>query len=156
MASPQKKPKNWRTNGSKRSSFSAGKLAVELHDLLEIPMDVYHSKGGFRYEEPATGRRIIVSIVKVMVDALQREESIRIPGFGVFAVKDKPARRSGHSFVAVDKDGTILATSPVPITTGPKKVVVFYPSAHLEALVNIKEPNVPNWAQRKAIRNWSK
>lgn len=156
MASQPKKSRNWRKNGSKRSSFSSTKLAAELHDLLEIPLNSYKSSGGFRYSHPTKGRQIINSIVKVMVDALNREEAIRIPCFGSFVVEDKAPRKSGNNIVASSKDGDILGVSNIPLITAAKKVVVFYPSVHLKAMLNVEEPNVPNFKQRKAIESWSK
>ena len=156
MASLPKKYRNWRKNGSKRSSFNASKMAAELHDLLEIPLNSYKSSGGFWYNHPTKGRQIINAIVKVMVDALNREEAVRIPGFGSFVVEDRAPRKSGNNIVASSKDGDILGVSNIPLITPAKKVVVFYPSVHLKAMLNVEEPNVPNCKQHKAIESWSK
>ena len=147
------KPKSWRSNRSRPSTFHLKSLARELHELLELPMSVLHSSGGFRYERPLKGTFIIRTIIKTMVDALQRGESIRIPGFGTFKVESRNVP-SGGAIRASTKDGRIIGNTKTSIPHPPKQKVVFYPSVHLQAMVNLKFPNVPNYHQKIAIESW--
>lgn len=150
----RKKPANWRSSKSRYSSFSKKALARELHYLLDIPIQVFKSKGGFRYERPVKGQEIIDVVIKTMVDALRNGESISIKGFGTFRVEEIKPRRTGHNIMASTADGEILGWSSVPIDHPIKKVVVFLPSPHLKAMVNMNPPNVPNKKQREAIESW--
>ena len=138
---------------SRRSDLSFGKLTKELHELLEIPNTVHYSSGGFRYERPETGALIIRTIVKTMVDALQREEDVIIPGFGRFSVEARKVR-SGGTLQSVASNGDILGLSKKAAKHGPKKYVIFYPSAHLTGMLNTSSPNVPNARQRRVMKTW--
>lgn len=114
-------------------------MAEELHDLLDIPREVFRSSGGFQYVEPTKGRQIIATIARSMVDALRREEMIRIKGFGTFTVKVRPVC-SGGTLLTTDKYGEITGLSPVHVPYPPKKRVIFRPSQHLLDMVNRSLP----------------
>lgn len=143
----------WRHTRSRRSSFSSQALAKELHELLEIPMTVLYSSGGFRYEKPKKGTLIIQAIVKSLVSALQRGESVSINGFGRFTVETQKVR-SGGTLRAAASNGDIIGSPKISVLMAPKKRIIFYPSAHLTALLNQESPYVPNYTQKKAMLNW--
>ena len=148
------KNNTWRGgHKSRQSSFHQGILAWELHELLEIPRTVKKSSGGFRYERPELGQKIIQTIVKTMTSALQREEEISIPGFGRFRVETRKVR-AGGTIQAVQSNGDIIGRPIIAMPHAPKKYVIFYPSPHLSALINQENPNVLNAKQRKAMKTW--
>lgn len=90
---------------------------VTRADLAEA---VYRQVGLSRNESAA----LVESVLDLVVDALQRGESVKISAFGTFAVRQK-GRRIGRN----PKTGV-----EVPIL--PRKVLVFRPSQVLKARIN--------------------
>ena len=147
--------KGWRRNRSRRSSFHSGVLTRELHELLDIPYTTLRTATNSRkYVRPLKGELILRSIVKAMVSALQRGETINIRGFGIFRVETQKVR-SGGTIRAAKSNGDIIGSPKISIPMKPKKRVIFYPSAHLTALINQDNPDGLNYEQKKAMLSWS-
>lgn len=136
------------------SAFKMREMAWELHELLDIPKTICHSKGvGHSYQQPKKGQEILTAIVRAMVNALQREEEVNIRNFGRFVVEDRVVD-SGGTIIESGGPGkiTIVKKSlPHPKT---KKRVIFYPSNHLLAMVNQRPDCVLSAQQRKAMKSW--
>ena len=116
------------------------KLALEIHDLLDIPLD--------NHGEPRKGFEIINAFKSTMVSALRRGEHIRVNGFGIFrVVETKGKRRTGSNFARQtgERYGTTLEHLP-------KKYVKFIPSEHLKAMLN----GDTTWDEKRAMEIWDK
>lgn len=125
----------------------------ELQDLMDIPREVKYSKGGFRYERPTKAAEVIRAIFKVIKDALHRGESVNIPGFGTFKViQTKPTRSYGT--IVGNSKGKPVGYSKAYRAVPSKNKVVFKPSVHLMALLNVEEPNVLSWMHKRAMKTW--
>lgn len=104
--------------------FNREHLAREIRDVLELPTG--HNM------RCSTAYKIAGTIIKVIVDALKRGESVEIPGFGIFRWYTKPATRSSCVYYYhVDKKVRCLIRD-IP----PKKFVKFYPSKVLIRFIN--------------------
>ncbi len=127
--------------GSKiaKGNWSHRKIAMEIHELLDLPLD--------KHGEPVLGYTIVRTIAKAMREALQRGESIRINGFGIFKPYLRPSHRTGNNII---KRG--IANSPVAIEWGPKTFAKFTPSEQLMAMLN----QGVNWDEKRAMESWNK
>lgn len=125
----------------------------ELQDLMDIPRAVKHSSGGFRYEKPDKAAEVIRVIFGVIKDALLRGEKVNIPGFGTFKIIDTKPTRSKHTIVGNSK-GKVVGFSQTHRTVPSKKKVIFIPSVHLMAMLNLDEPNVPSYKHKNAMKTW--
>src|SRR3990167_1122221 len=148
----KKKDKNWRSNRSRRSDLKFNELARELQDLLDIPLQEYRTKSGDLYKDHTKAREIIRAIIQTMINGLKIGEKVNIPGFGTFKVVSLPAQKAVCGIVASDKDGNVLANSSEVIMRPPKKRVVFKPSEHLYATVNLVDSESLSFKQRRAMR----
>jgi len=136
----------------KRSAFRFKDIVWELQDLLDAPREVRYSDAGNRYEYPKKGWEVIQAIMKVITEALQRGESVQIRGFGIFKVIDNPKRMVHKPFLGNYK-GKLIGQSTESWPLPNRKLVVFKPSLHIEAMVN---PETANWEQRRAMKTWKK
>ena len=127
--------------GGRFSSFSIPECAFELHELLDLPL----TEG-----KPKTGILIIDTIAKALVAGLRRGESINIPGFGTFSIKERTHTRRA---ILTRINGKIIHEAEKS-TTPPRKYDHFKPSNHLMALVNLDAPNVPSFMHHRAMRTW--
>lgn len=143
--------KEWRSRKGRPSSIKWKQFYWELQDLLNIPRQVHYSKGGFRYERPDKAAEIVHTIVKVLVDALKRGESVKIAGFGTFDVIDNPKKSVYRPFTASSSDGTPLGQSELILPLPPRKKVIFTPSIHLTAMLNMNRPNA---FEKRAMKTW--
>ncbi|MGD9685356.1 MAG: HU family DNA-binding protein [Candidatus Obscuribacterales bacterium] len=131
-----------RFTGGRPSAFKAKQVALELHELLDIPLE---------NKQPKKGRLIINTIVKCMVDALKRGESVEIPGFGRFQVVERTG--NGRCLVAVDKTGKILALDSKPSRIV-KKRVQFKPSDVWITMINLNDPDSFTYIDKRNIKIW--
>lgn len=154
MATHQENPTGSRGRAkSRKTDFKLKEFVWELQDLLDIPREVRHTPAGNRYEYPAKAWEVIGAIVKVLVDALQREEKINIRGFGTFKVVNAPRKYVHKAFLGNTPDGKLIGQSPVPIKLPDRKIVVFKPSVHLQAMLN---QDNPSWMHRRAMKTWKR
>ena len=118
-----------------------GKLAVEIHTLLDIPLT--------STRRASTGVLIINTIRLAMISALQRGEHITLRGFGEFRIVNRPPETSGkRGNIIVGRPFTL---SPEPMTYPSRKKVIFKPGYTLRGLVD----NGPNAKVRKHMRRWA-
>lgn len=87
--------------------FRLTALAWELHDLLDIPRTNRVSSGGFYYQEPTQGRRIIKAVLDCVARALRNGEDVTIDGVGTFRLVRRP-RRLFYPIQPNRKQSTVL------------------------------------------------
>lgn len=151
---------NYKTGSTPRggrgfSAFSHTRMAEELHELLDIPLDSTVKKNSkSTYQEPNTGRRILDSIIKVLVDNLQRGESIRVNGFGTFYIRDRKEWHTGNVILVNNPRGKSVRSGK-SMRVPPKQVVSFKPSNHLLAMINMGDGMEPTYQQRRAMKSWN-
>lgn len=115
------------------------KLAIEIHNLIDEPLD--------HHGDPALGYKIIYAITRAISSALKRGETVSVRGFGKFSVVDGKPRRTGNNIIT--QSGV---RSPVPIDHAPKRYVVFKPSEQILAMLN----RGTTWDEKRAMEIWSK
>ena len=86
-------------------------------------VDDIHEKLGNRYSKREVGD-IVESVFDIINETAQREGKIMISGFGIFATKNKRARRGRNP-----KTGSSMEIRP-------RRVLTFKPSPVLNAIVN--------------------
>ncbi len=94
---------------------------------VDIVESIYE-KVGFSKKEVA---KIVESIFDLIKESLQREEKIKISGFGNFVVRRKRARRGRNPQTGTD------------IEISPRRILTFKPSQVLKAGLNRREPQPP-------------
>ncbi len=94
---------------------------------VDIVESIYE-KVGFSKKEVA---KIVESIFDLITESLQREEKIKISGFGNFVVRKKRARRGRNPQTGTD------------IEISPRRILTFKPSQVLKAGLNRREPQPP-------------
>ena len=87
-------------------------------------IDSVYEKVGFSKKEVA---KIVESIFDIIKENLQKEDKIKISGFGNFVVRKKRARRGRNPQTGDD----------IQIT--PRRILTFKPSQVLKAALNRKE-----------------
>jgi hypothetical protein len=122
-----------------RSSFSRPEVARDLHKLLGIP----HAKNNC----PTLGYKIIRAVIKAITNALQRGERVTINGFGTFKVVDYTPTPTRYNIIKYDSG----ARSTGLREYAPRKKVVFAPSLHIMAMLNV---DTPNGKERSTIGEW--
>jgi len=116
------------------------KLALEIHDLLDIPLD--------NHGEPRKGFEIIKAVTTAMSGALKRGEPVRVNGFGIFrVVETQGTRRTGSNFAR--RTGERYAGTLQHL---PKKYVKFIPSEQIKAMLN----GDTTWDEKRAMEIWDK
>ena len=94
---------------------------------VDIVESIYE-KVGFSKKEVA---KFVESIFDLIKESLQREEKIKISGFGNFVVRKKRARRGRNPQTGTD------------IEISPRRILTFKPSQVLKAGLNRREPQPP-------------
>jgi nucleoid DNA-binding protein len=105
------------------------KIAQEVGYLLDLPVQGPHGT----FHGPAF--QLVNTVIKVVVEALQRGESVFIPGFGTFKWKSYPL---GTKYISYSYNGE-PATKHSPRIIQPlhpKKRVIFKPSKVLKRMLN--------------------
>jgi len=92
---------------------------------IDIIENIYE-KVGFSKKEVA---KIVESVFDIIKDGLQKEEKIKISGFGNFVVRRKRARRGRNPQTGDD------------IEIGARRILTFKPSQVLKGGLNHPEPN---------------
>lgn len=97
-------------------------LAREVAEVLELPFARRHG----------TAYKIIVSMFKSMSDALLRGEEIKIDGFGIFRLRERPPTRHGavYHYHLKQRADSIVIELPA------KKYITFIPSKPLKRFIN--------------------
>ena len=98
-------------------------ITQDLAEILELPVRG-HGKG--------KACEIANAVIRVMTDALQRGESIRIDGLGTFGVRTRCATRRTHYFYPLLGKGGHVET----VDTPEKKIVFFRPSENILRTLN--------------------
>lgn len=91
-------------------------------------VETIYEKVGFSKKEVA---KIVESIFDLIKESLQKEEKIKISGFGNFVVRRKRARRGRNPQTGTD------------IEISPRRILTFKPSQVLKAGLNRREPQSP-------------
>ena len=94
---------------------------------VDIVENIYE-KVGFSKKEVA---KIVESIFDLIKESLEKEEKIKISGFGNFVVRKKRARRGRNPQTGDD------------IEISPRRILTFKPSQVLKAALNRKESEPP-------------
>ena len=90
-------------------------LSRELAPILDLPIE--RRWGGKSY-------RIVKSIFDVIADALQRGDSVKIDGLGIFRIREKPATRSACYYFYGRSNKVKCVIKDIPA----KRYVYFQPS----------------------------
>jgi integration host factor subunit alpha len=93
---------------------------------VDIVENIYE-KVGFSKKEVAT---IVESIFDIIKDNLQKEDKIKISGFGNFVVRKKRSRRGRNPQTGSD------------IEISSRRILTFKPSQVLKAALNRQEPQI--------------
>lgn len=102
------------------------KLATEISYVLNMPVRYRHGKAS----------TIVRAVLDSVANALHRGERVKIPGFGVFFIRERRAtRRRCYYFYGRKQKGLYTKIELLPA----KKRVVFKPSKVLIKLINEKE-----------------
>ena len=101
---------------------SKRRVAVMTRARADIVDDI-HEKLGNRYSKREVAD-ILESVFDIVKETVQREGRVMISGFGIFATKNKRARRGRNP-----KTGDSMEISP-------RRVLTFKPSPVLNASVN--------------------
>jgi len=94
----------------------------ELAAVLELPNPGYKGEAW----------KIVNAVIQAMTEVLQRGESIRIDGLGMFVVRTRRATRRTHYFFPYLGKGQHVETNTVP----EKKYVFFRPAEPLVRVLN--------------------
>lgn len=96
-------------------------------------VETIYEKVGFSKKEVA---KIVESIFDIMKEHLQRENKIKVSGFGNFVIRNKRSRRGRNPQTGKD----------IEIT--PRRILTFKPSQVLKAGLNRKEATEPEMPPR--------
>lgn len=112
----------------KKPNLTKKKLAAEVAYLLDLPMYKHRVFHGKAYN-------VVNTIFKVVIEALQRGESVSIPGFGIFQWHERP---SMHRVIHYSYNGKpATKNSPKIVNSLPsKRRVIFKPSKVLQRIIN--------------------
>lgn len=113
----------------KKAATTKESLAYVVSELLGLPIG----------PRKGTSYKIVTTIVKTMTDALLRGESVKIRGFGIFSIRERPPTRRGfYYYIHIKGPKRPGAVINVPA----KRYVIFKPSKVLLRLIN--QPNQEN------------
>jgi nucleoid DNA-binding protein len=113
------------------------RLALHIHDLLDIPLD--------RHGDPAHGFKIIKATFDAMARGLRAGEEVSIRGFGKLCVVERTPRRTGSNFARQSQE-----RYGAPLQYLPKRTVIFIPSEQVKAMLN----NGTTWDEKRAMEIW--
>jgi len=102
--------------------MTKAEITRELADVLELPQLGSHGEA----------RKIVNAVIQAMTTALQRGETIRIDGVGVFTVRTRRATRHTHYFFPYLGKGQHVETNDAP----EKKYVFFRPANPIVRTLN--------------------
>lgn len=108
-------------------------------------------KNGKPYTHYAKGAELIRAVVKVLVDGLQRGETIEVRGFGKFIPTLRAPRKAPFILNPTGRGGTYTGAS---VTIPARLKVIFKPSPSLEAWVNLNRKGELTHRHRDAVANW--
>lgn len=110
------------TTVSPKNVLTRKRLAREVADLLNLPKLGWKGKA---YE-------VVDTIIRAIVNGIVRDGSVKIDGFGIFTIYERPATRSPVYFYPRLGKGQHWEILSLP----PTKRVIFKPSKPLLRLLN--------------------
>ena len=97
-------------------------IVKEVAQVLELPTRGYKGEAW----------KIVNAVLQAIAESLQRGESVRIDGLGIFRVRTRPATRRTHYFFPYLGKGQHVETNDTPA----KKYVFFQPSKTVSRILN--------------------
>ena len=148
--------RKWRLrnpNSNKRPRPVWEQIALEVQDLLDIPVEYGSSTSWSSTRNSKTGKLIVKTIFAAIKRALLNGEDVWIREFGRFQVKTRRAHTRFYKYTVIGhgKDFRRIY-NPRIVTISPKKYLLFTPAVLMEAMANEVPGCVPNATQKKALR----
>lgn len=97
-------------------------IATELSDILEIP----------RLGRRGKSWKIVCAVIQAMTEGLLRDGYVRVEGFGVFRIRQRPAVRRGCYFFPYLGKGQHVEVNVIPA----KRYVHFTPAPSIVRTLN--------------------